>query len=251
MIKIFDRRLKILQRERAADLLSQSLLFKESEKRLTERFNESSFSFDKALYLGTKLNLNRGKIIQADLSLKLLESKNAVVSDIECLPFKTQSFNVVLSNLLLHWVNDLPGTLIQIRNLLKEGGIFIATILGGNTVIELKQSMLAVEMKMLGGMGARFPPSIDIRDAGMLLERAGFNMPVADIDRITILYDHVVDIMHDLRNMGETNALIERSRKPLTREFIGRVNDYYLKNFGTKNGLPVTYDIITLTGLTV
>lgn len=235
MTIIFDGALKKLQRKRAGSKIENSLLFKETEKRLLERIE--NFKPQTVMVLGTGFNQHYKDHIKSE--------------ELELLPFKAKSFDAVLSNLLLHWVNDLPGVLIQIRNILKENGIFIATILGGNTLTELKQSFYEVEMEMLGGTGARFSPSIDIRDAGMLLSRAGFKMPVADSERITILYDHVVDIMHDLRGMGETNALIERSRKPLTREFIERVNDYYLKNFGTKDGLPVTYDIITLTGLKI
>src|SRR4030095_6212537 len=133
-----------------------------------------------------------------------------LVADEEALPFAPWSFDLVISNLTLHWVNDLPGCLLQIRQILKPDGLFLAAILGGGTLAELRGALMEAELAEAGGASPRISPFADVRDAGGLLQRAGFGLPVVDSDMLTVRYADILALMRDLRGMGETNAVLER-----------------------------------------
>ena len=137
-----------------------------------------------------------------------------MVADEERLPFAAGSLDLVVSLLALHWTNDLVGALIQIRRALKPDGLFLGALLGGATLTELRQSLLEAEAELSGGAGLRVSPFADGLDAAGLLQRAGFALPVADVDRVTVRYDHPLKLMADLRAMGETNVLVDRARAP-------------------------------------
>jgi SAM-dependent methyltransferase len=172
-----------------------------------------------------------------------------LVADDERLPFKAESLNLVVSLLSLHWANDLVGALIQIRRALKPDGLFLGAFLGGATLTELRQSLLAAEAEVTGGAGPRVSPFADGLDGAGLLQRAGFALPVADVDRLTVVYPNPFKLMADLRAMGETNVLMDRPRRPLSRAVLARMGDIYTERFGRPDGrIPATFEIVSLTG---
>jgi len=141
------------------------------------------------------------------------------------------------------------GALIQIRRALKPDGLFIGAFLGGATLTELRQSLLTAEAELTGGAGPRISPFADAYDAAGLLQRAGFALPVADVDRVTVRYSHPMRLLADLRAMGETSVLAERHPKMLTRRILARAFDIYAERFAEPDGrLPATFEILTLTG---
>ena len=172
-----------------------------------------------------------------------------VVADEEALPFGDAVFDLVVSALALQFVNDLPGTLVQIRRALKPDGLFLAALIGGETLTELRQSFAAAESEVEAGVSPRVAPFADLRDLGALLQRAGFALPVTDVDRITVRYDTVFALMHDLRRMGATNALIDRRRVPLRRATLMRMAEIYGERFSDDDGrIRATFEIIWLSG---
>ena len=192
-----------------------------------------------------------GMLVSADMSLPMLRSAPAprVVADEEALPFGNASLNLATSILSLHWANDLPGALIQIRRALKPDGLFVAALFGGETLTELRQSLTEAEIEMEGGLSPRVSPFADLRDVGALLQRAGFALPVADTDRVTVRYADPFRLMAELRGMGETNALAQRRRTPLRRATLMRMAEIYREKFGLPDGrIPATFDIVIATG---
>jgi SAM-dependent methyltransferase len=192
-----------------------------------------------------------GHLIEADLSARMLGGRTGprLVADEERLPFADASLDLVVSTLGLHWTNDVVGALIQIRRALKPDGLFVGAILGGVTLTELRQSLVAAESEILGGAGSRVSPFADARDAAGLLDRAGFVQPVADVDSVTVTYDHPLKLLADLRAMGETNILADRHPKPLTRALLDRTFAIYAERFAGPDGrVAATFEIITLTG---
>jgi len=145
-----------------------------------------------------------------------------VVADEEFLPFAPESFDLVVSNLALHWANDLPGALLQLRQTLRPDGLFLAALLAEETLFELRDSLLAAEIEIAGGASPRVSPFAGLRDLGGLLQRAGFSLPVVDRDRIVVTYDTVMKLFADLRGMGETNAIRERRRHFTARAVVMR-----------------------------
>ena len=156
-------------------------------------------------------------LVSCDLSAAQLARADGLraVADEEALPFADASFDLVLSNLSLHWVNDLPGALIQIRRALRPDGFFIAAMAGGETLKELSQCLFDAELAVTGGAAPRLSPFAAVSDAGQLLRRAGFVLPVADAETVTITYPDLFKLLADIRGMGETSALLARPRRPL------------------------------------
>ncbi len=192
-----------------------------------------------------------GALIEADLAPAMLADRGGlrVAVDEERLPFADASLDLVVSLLNLHWTNDLVGALIQIRQALKPDGLFIGALFGGETLTELRQSLLQAEIDIHGGAGPRISPFADAIDGAGLLQRAGFALPVADIDRVTVRYNHPIKLMADLRAMGETNVLFDRDRRPLSRAVIGRMSEIYAERFALPDGrIPATFEIVSLTG---
>lgn len=192
-----------------------------------------------------------GLLVEADLSGRMLAGRSGmrVLADEERLPFAPASLDLIVSSLSLHWANDVIGALVQARLALKPDGLFIGALLGGATLTELRQSLTAAELELTGGAGPRVSPFADPSDAAGLLQRAGFALPVADVDRVTVRYDHPLKLMTDLRRMGETSVLAERHPRPLTRRVLARAFEIYRQNFADPDGrLPATFEILTLTG---
>jgi SAM-dependent methyltransferase len=171
------------------------------------------------------------------------------VADPERLPLRFESSDLIVSLLALHGVNDLPGALIQIRQALKPDGLFLGCLLGGDTLTELRQSLTAGEADILAGASPRVAPFADARDLGALLQRAGFALPVVDLDRTIARYDDMIALMRDLRAMGATNALVARSRRFLRRDVLARAGEIYAGRFADSDGrLRATFDLLWLSG---
>lgn len=261
-MNIFDRRLVRLHRDRAAARLGDhDFLLGEGAARLVDRLDDVTRRFSVALDLGchggeiaAAIGDRVGTLVQCDLSgaMALRAARNGratLAADEEWLPFAPESFDLIVSNLSLHWVNDLPGALLQIRQCLKPDGLFLGAMLGGDTLSELRHSLMEAEIAESGGAGPRVSPFADLRDAADLLQRAGFALPVADGDRITASYADLAALMRDLRGMGETNAVLARPRQPPRRAAIARADEIYRRRFGGADGrLPATFQVIFLTG---
>jgi NADH dehydrogenase [ubiquinone] 1 alpha subcomplex assembly factor 5 len=261
--RIFDRRLLRERRGRAAhDLHAHDFLLKEIGERLCDRLSDIARSFPLTLDLGARDGLlarmlgGRGRIetlIQSDASLvnaqRTRQSGPSVVADEELLPFKAECFDAVLSNLALHWVNDLPGALVQIRNSLKPDGLFLASLFGTGTLSELRECLMEAELAELGGASPRVSPFADLRDAAGLLQRAGFALPVADVDTVTVTYGDFFALLRDLRGMGEANALFDRLKHPTRRTIFARAAALYQDRFSDGEGrLRATFQVLFLTG---
>ena len=190
-----------------------------------------------------------GFLVEADLSAAMLAGRASprLQLDEERLPFAGESLDFVVSTLALHWTNDLPGALIQIRRALKPDGAFIGAIFGGATLTELRQALLQADTEFSGGAGPRISPFADVLDAAALLQRTGFALPVADVDRVQVGYAHPMELIRDLRAMGETNVLTER--RPLSRRVLARALEIYAERFSRPDGrIAATFEIVTMTG---
>jgi len=178
-----------------------------------------------------------------------LEIDHAMLDDSETLLATPGEYDLVVSQPILHAVNDLPGVLVQIRRTLKPDGLFLGAMFGGDTLTELRQSLAAAELETANGISPRVAPFGDVRDLGGLLQRAGFALPVADMERTTVRYCDLAGLVRDLRVMGETNVLAERSRKPMSRAMLSAAAQYYAQHFADPDGkLRATFDVVYLTG---
>jgi SAM-dependent methyltransferase len=174
------------------------------------------------------------------------ETGPQIICHEDALPFATGSVDLIASALTLHTIDDLPGTLIQIRRTLAPDGLFIAALPGGDTLMELREAFAAAEVEMTGGLSPRVIPFLDVRDLGGLLQRAGLALPVTDTDRIVVRYDTMLDLLRDLRAMGATNPLMERSRKPTPRGLIVRAAEIYAERFSDSDGrVRATFQILS------
>jgi SAM-dependent methyltransferase len=257
---IFDRRLLLQRRNRAAaDAGAHEFLLARIADDLVERLSAIRRTFPAALNLGAHHGLLGRRlrelpgvelVIDMDPSPRMLAQCDGprVQADEEALPFADGSLDLVVSGLALQVVNDLPGTLIQIRRALKPDGLLLAAMLGGATLNELRTSLLAAEADIEGGASPRVAPFADVRDLGSLLQRAQFALPVTDADTVTVTYPHPLALMHELRAMGASNVLRQRSRRPLRRATLARAMEIYAERFELENGrVPATFEIITLT----
>jgi SAM-dependent methyltransferase len=255
---IFDRALLRRRRRRAAALGPATFLLDRVAGDLAERLATVLRRFDLAVDLGTPGDAVRkalmrldsvGSIVAADVMPDAMRGEIVVAADEEALPFGDASLDLVVSALALQFVNDLPGVLVQIRRALKPDGLFLAALIGGETLTELRQSFAAAESDIEGGVSPRVAPFADLRDLGALLQRAGFALPVTDVDRVTVRYDSVFGLMHDLRRMGATNALLARRRTPLKRVTLHRMAEIYAQRFADDDGrLRATFEIVWLSG---
>lgn len=259
-LRIFDPHAVRRHRARAAGLgLGAEFLFERAAIDLAERLGEIKRRFPVALDLGCRGGLMAraldghdgiGRLVSADPSEALARRapRPAAVIDLEALPFAPEAFDLVLSPLVLHWVNDLPGTLLQLRRMLKPGGLLLATLFGGETLSALHAALIDAELENAGGASPRVSPFADLRDIGGLLQRAGFVEPVVDGDRTDVEYADAFALMHDLRAMGETNAQHERRKAPTRRGTLARAAALYRDRTATPGGRVVAiFQTINLT----
>lgn len=257
---IFDRALLRARRRRAEALGPATFLLDHVAHDMRERLDAVLRRFELAADLGTPGDQVRhalagggkiGSLIAVDPSAGARAPRAAleVAADEEALPFRDASLDLVVSALALHLVNDLPGTFIQIRRALKPDGLFLAALLGGDTLTELRQAFAAAEAEIEGGISPRVAPFPDLRDLGALLQRAEFALPVTDVERLTVRYASVFPLLHDLRRMGAANALTARRRAPLRRATLMRMAEIYARRFADADGrLRATFEIIWLSG---
>ncbi|CAG7864929.1 unnamed protein product [Brassica rapa] len=281
-VKIFDRDLKRVHRDRAAWLSrNKNDTFVDAvAENLLDRLEDCKKSFPSALCLGGSLGavqrLLRGrggieKLIMMDTSHDMIKScrdaqddnsieTSYLVGDEEFLPIKESSVDLIISSLGLHWTNDLPGSMIQCKLALKPDGLFLAAILGGETLKELRIACTLAHMEREGGISPRLSPLAQVRDAGNLLTRAGFSLPGVDVDEYVVKYKSALDLIEHLRAMGETNALLQRNKAKfsiflsrifsiLNRETALATAAIYDSMFATEDGtIPATFQVIYMTG---
>ena len=258
---LFDRRLLRARRLRAQALGPSTFLIDRVADELGDRIAAVLRSFERAVDLGTPTDAVRralaasgkvGGIVAADAlagQVPFSLSGSPVAADEEALPFRDGSLDLVVSALALGFVNDLPGTLIQIRRALRPDGLLLAALAGGDTLTELRQAFAAAEAEIEDGISPRVAPFADVRELGALLQRAGFALPVADVERLTVRYASPVALMHDLRRMGAANALVERRRRPLRRALLERMVAIYGERFSDPDGrIRATFEIVWLSG---
>ena len=250
---VFDRALLRKRRERALRLGPETFLIDRVAADLGERLGAVLRQFDTAVDLGTPTDAVRSALAGNAAVGTLIGARglpNAdVVVDEEALPFRDGSLDLVVSALALQFVNDMPGTLIQIRRALKPDGLFLAALLGGETLAELRQAFAAAETEIEGGVSPRVAPFADLREMGALLQRAGFTLPVTDAERLTVRYSSPFILMSELRRMGVTNIMTERRRTPLRRATLKRMAEIYIHRFADPDGkIRATFELVWLSG---
>jgi SAM-dependent methyltransferase len=256
--QIFDRSLLRVRQQRAYSLGPETFLLDRVADDLGERLSAVLRRFEIAVDLGTPTDGVRralaasGKvttIVAAEFRTGSDRSFLRVGADEETLPFADGSLDLVTSALTLQFVNDLPGTLIQIRRALKPDGLLLAALVGGESLAELREAIGAAESEIEGGISPRVAPFADVRELGTLLQRAGFALPVIDNERLVVRYDSVFALLRDLRRMGATNVLRERRRKPLKRATLRRMTEIYAERFSDADGrLRASFEIVWLSG---
>ena len=243
---LFDRALLSKRQGRAARLGPATFLLDRVAEDLGERLHAVTRDFSDVADVWTPGDLLPGL---GDVGLKSIIRIKLDDTGQETLPLEPASLDLAISALALQFVNDLPGVLAQIRRALRPDGLLLAAMIGGDTLIELRQSFAAAEAECEGGVSPRVAPFADLRDVGSLLQRAGFALPVTDVDRVVVRYDNAFALMVDLRRMGATNILVERRRTPTRRATLLRMAQIYGERFADSDGrIRATFDLIWLSG---
>ena len=258
---IFDRRLVEANLTRAARALPRTdFLLRHAAGELVSRLEGISRTFelaaDTGAYHGVVAKLLNERfpgtktvsLSPVTALAKECPAPRAVATE-EALPLKEGSLGLVTSVLSLHLVNDLPGALIQIRRALRPDGLFLGALLGGESLIELRQAFMMAETETLGGVSPRVFPTADVRDMGALLQRAGFALPVVDSERLTVTYPTPLALIRELKAMGAANPLFARSRKPMRRDTLAQALEIYARRFAGEDGRArATFEILYLYG---
>ena len=252
--QIFDRALLDRRRRRALRLGPADFLLRRTAEDLVERLAAVKRQFPLAVELGSPLPMLADRLLASGQIEQIVRMDRTaadadVAGDEEVLPFRMESLDLVISALALQFVGDLPGTFAQIRRALRPDGLFLAAFLGGDTLTELRVSFAAAEAELTGGASPRVAPFAELRATGSLLQRAGFALPVVDDERLIVRYPDAIALMRDLRAMGASNPLVERSRRPLRRSVLFRMAEIYGERFADADGrVRATFDIISLSG---
>ena len=245
---LFDRSLLELHRARARRLAlaGSDFLLARTIDDLLDRLSTVNRRFEQAADIGSL-----SPALAAGLAAK---GQGGVVRRVnldenEGLPLEPGSIDLAISALSFQWINDLPGLLAQIKRALKPDGLLLATLVGGDTLQELRAVLTEAESDIRGGAAPRVAPFADVRDIGALMQRAGFALPVTDSDRLTVRYDSVFHLMRDLRAMGATNALVARDPRPLTRAILARAAALYAERYADADGrIRATFELVALSG---
>jgi SAM-dependent methyltransferase len=255
---IFDRGLVRRRLGRALALGYPDFLLARALDDLGDRLEAVLRKFPLALDLGTptgavaawlRASARAGRVVRLATSAPSEDRGPTVVGDEEALPFGNECFDLAVSLLALHAVNDLPGSLVQIYRVLKPDGLFLGCLFGGATLTELRQAFAEAESAIEGGVSPRVAPFVDLREIGGLLQRAGFALPVVDADTLTVRYADPFALMRDLRHMGLGNALTERRKTPLRRATLLRAVECYRERFADADGrIRATFELIWLSG---
>lgn len=267
----FDRGLLRRRRERAATRRGEhDFLFQETARQLIDRLLDTTRTFPMALELGCGGEVvaalsaaptedqRIGWLAGCDLAHGLVRRARGgqqwreaafLVADEEFLPFADTCFDLVCGNLTLHWVNDLPGVLARIRRMLRPGGLFLAAMPGENTLAGLRDCLIRAELDLRGGAGPRVAPMVDVRTAGMLLQRAGFTLPVVDRESVRVTYDALDGLLADLRGMGEASILNGRDRSMTPKSLFRQAGRLYGAEATDDAGrITAEFDILFLHG---
>ncbi|MGE3143865.1 MAG: methyltransferase domain-containing protein [Hyphomonadaceae bacterium] len=258
----FDARLLRVRKARAAPgFPTAAFLHARASADLAERLEEVPRPFARALVLGASAHFRQALaarpalaarvtiLCEAELAPTLTAPPRGLAVELERLPFAEGAFDLIVSPLLLHWANDLPGALIQLRRALAPDGLMLASLLGGETLMELRLALIEAETAARGGASPRVSPFAALADAAALLQRAGFALPTADRDRLIVRYRDPARLIADLRAMGETNALSARTRRALTRAEAAHALAHYSAANAEQDGRArATFDVLTLTG---
>ncbi|MBN9013072.1 MAG: methyltransferase domain-containing protein [Rhizobiales bacterium] len=243
---LFDRVLLKARQERAVRLGAATFLLDHVANDAAERLAAVNRSFTSGIDLATPGDVLRVALEKQGVSLRPVE---VAADDSAALPLASGSIDLAMSLLALQFVNDLPGVLTQVRRALKPDGLLLAAMVGGDTLTELRQAFAAAEAEVEGGASPHVSPFADLRDAGGLLQRGGFALPVTDFERLTVRYDNAFALMQDLRRMGATNVLVERRKAPSRRATLLRMAQIYNERFADPDGrIRATFDIVWLLG---
>ncbi|MGD9616875.1 MAG: methyltransferase domain-containing protein [Alphaproteobacteria bacterium] len=256
---LFDRRAWRAHRNRAA-AGGVDFLHDEIGDRLLDRLDLVNREFPDVLDLGARHGALAGRlakrkgterVVMAEPAIQFLARASGarVAADPELVPFRDAGFDLVVGNLVLHWAADLPGALVQLRRVLKPDGLLLAGMFGGQTLVELRTALFEAELAEEGGVSPRVSPAVELGDAAALLTRAGYALPVADSETITVAYPDLPALMRDLRGIGETNALTARRRGFMRRTTLARAALIYAERFAEPDGnIPATFEVLYLCG---
>ena len=259
---VFDRAALRRNLRRAEKLGPATFLIDRAAEDLCDRLSAVLRRFELAVDLASPTDAVRRRLHGTDLVSNIIavtgpanagaaahDDDRKIIADAEALPLREDSLDLVVSALALQFVNDLPGTFVQVRRALKPDGLFLAALIGGDSLTELRQAFAAAEAELEHGASPHVAPFADLRAIGALLQRAGFALPVTDVDRLSVRYQSPFALMQDLRRMGATNALAERRRIPLRRGTLMRMAEIYAERFGDPDGrVRATFDIVWLSG---
>jgi SAM-dependent methyltransferase len=258
---VFDRAAVRRNWRRAQRLGPATFLIDRAAEDLCDRLSAVVRRFELAVDLASPTDAVRRRLRGTDLVSAIIAITDpaaapapkkddlTIVADAEALPLREDSLDLVVSALALQFVNDLPGTFVQVRRALKPDGLFLATLIGGDSLIELRQAFAAAESEREHGASPHVAPFADVRAIGTLLQRAGFALPVTDVEKLVVRYESPFGLMHDLRRMGATNALAERRRTPLKRGTLLRMAEIYAERFSDPDGrVRASFDILWLSG---
>jgi SAM-dependent methyltransferase len=257
---IFDDDLILRHKRRAlgAAVPGASFLLDRAVEDLADRLSavERRFVHAAALFCGTsaarEAMLASGKVqstLRIEADAVFFGGEVGEIGSFDRIPLGPESIDLAVSLMSLHEANDIPGALIQIRRALRPDGLFLGAMAGGGTLAELRESLLVAETELYGGASPRVSPFTDVRDAGALLQRAGFALPVADVEPLTVRYSTMFELMRDLRAMGASNALAARSRRPASRRLFVRAAEIYAERFSDPDGrVRATFATVWMSG---
>jgi SAM-dependent methyltransferase len=257
---LLDTRLWLARKRRAlaSPVVGADFLMARAAEDLADRLGAVERRFEKAATLfcqtpaAAEVLAASGKVVEItrlEADAAFLAGTPGVLATPETVPLEPASLDLAVSLLSLQAMNDIPGMLVQIRRALKPDGLFLGAFAGSGTLAELRESFLAADTELSGGAGPRVSPFADVRDAGALLQRAGLALPVTDVETLTVRYDNLLALMADLRAMGETNVLIDRSRRPMTRRLLARAAQIYAERFSDADGrVRATFSIVWMSG---
>lgn len=260
MQPIIDTELWLVRKRRALahPVAGADFLMRRAAEDLADRLGAVERKFGKAAVLfcqtpdATDVVAASGKaaeIVRVEADPAFLDGRPGLIAPLETVPFQPESLDLVVSLLSLQAMNDIPGMLVQIRRALRPDGLFLGAFAGAGTLSELRESLLAAETELYGGASPRVIPFTDVRDAGALLQRAGLALPVADVETVTVRYDTLFDLIADLRAMGETSALTDRSRRPGARKLSTRAAEIYAERFSDADGrIRASFSIVWMSG---
>jgi SAM-dependent methyltransferase len=249
--RIFDRDLLHMRLRRALARGAPDFLPARAADDLLDRLLTVKRDFPRSLDLGSATEHFSRAVVSSGRPAPLRAGRlgGAVILDEEALPFAPASFDLVVSGLALQWVNDLPGVLTQVRRILAPDGLFLACLPGGASLVELRVALAQAEEEITGGASPRVSPFVDVRDMGGLLQRAGFALPVADVDSFALRYESMLGLVADLRAMGAANALVKRGRGALRRDVLARAAQIYAERFSDPDGrVRASFEIVWISG---